>query len=96
MVVQSVSIIVRLLLAVCGGYGVSAGLTALAAISQPVTTALPRGERVVLASILAFPIYLAILVWVFAERRLLHLSMMMAAAGAASWGMALGIARLTD
>ena len=47
------------MLAACGGYGVSAGLTALAAVVLLVIAPLPRREVVVLASMLAFLVYLA-------------------------------------
>jgi hypothetical protein len=44
---------------------------------------------------LAFPIYLALLVWGFAERRLGRLCLMLAAAALASWGGAFTLVRLT-
>lgn len=62
MVVRGASIVGRLLLAVDGGYGVSAGLVAPATVALPAITALPRSEPVVLASMLAFLVYLAILI----------------------------------
>jgi len=95
-VAQGLSTSVRLLLAIGGGYGVSAGLAALVANALPAATILPRSEAVVLASMLCFLIYLALLIWAFAERRLSRLCVMMTAAGTLSWGTALGLARLTD
>jgi hypothetical protein len=46
---QGVSVAVRLVAAVGGGYAVAAGLAALAAVVLPATTALPRSEAVVLS-----------------------------------------------
>jgi hypothetical protein len=43
---------------------------------------------------LAFIIYLVLLIWAFAERSLLRLCLMLAVTGAVSWGAALGLVRL--
>ncbi|MDB5489480.1 MAG: hypothetical protein JWQ58_3195 [Reyranella sp.] len=89
------SVLVRLVAAVGGGYAVAAGLAALAAVALPAAKLMPRGEAVVLASMLAFLVYLALLIWAFADRRLARLCLAMAAAGIASWSGALGLVRLT-
>ena len=89
------SVLVRLVAAIAGGYAVAAGLAALAAVALPAAKLMPRSEAVVLASMLAFLIYLALLIWAFADRRLARLCLVMAAAGIASWGGALGLVRLT-
>lgn len=89
-----VLIILRLIAVIGGGYAVSAGLAAFAAVGLPMATALPRSEAVVLASMLAFLVYLALLIWGFAERRLGRLYAVLAVTAAASWGGALGLARL--
>ncbi|MPZ34332.1 MAG: iron uptake protein [Rhodospirillales bacterium] len=83
-----------MLLAIGGGYAVSAGLAALAVATLSAITTLPRSAVVVLASMLTFLVYLAILIWTFAERRLLRLCLILAAAGAMSWGGVFGLARL--
>lgn len=93
MVAQKVSIFVRLLLAIGGGYVVSAGLTALAASAASVITTLPRSDAVVLASMAAFFVYLALLIWGFAERKLLRLCLVMIAISAISWGGSWGLVR---
>ncbi len=90
----TILILLRLIAAIGGGYLVSAGLAAFAAVGLPMATSLPRSEAVVLASMLAFLIYLALLIWGFAERRLSRLYAVLAATAAASWGGALGLARL--
>ena len=89
------SVLVRLVAAVGGGYAVAAGLAALAAVALPAGGLMARSEAVVLASMLAFLVYLALLIWAFADRRLARLSVVMAAAGIASWGGAWGLLRLT-
>ena len=91
---QSLRIVLRLLAAIGGGYAVAAGLAALTAVILFVTGGLPRSEAVILASMLAFIIYLVLLIWAFAERSLLRLCLMLAVTGAVSWGAALGLVRL--
>jgi hypothetical protein len=92
---QGVSVAVRLVAAVGGGYAVAAGLAALAAVVLPATTALPRSEAVVLSSMLAFVVYLVLLIWGFAEQHLTRLCVIFAAAALASWGGAWALVRLT-
>lgn len=87
-------IVLRLIAAIGGGYIAAAGLAALLAVALPAITPMVRSEAVVLSSMLAFPIYLALLIWAFAERRLLRLWLTFGSTGIASWGCALGLARL--
>lgn len=89
------SVLVRLVAASGGGYAVAAGLAALAAVALPAAGLMVRSEAVVLASMLAFLVYLALLIWAFADRRLARLFFVMAAAGIASWGGAWGLLHLT-
>lgn len=89
------AVVLRLILAIGGGYAVSAGFTAFAAVALSATSTLRRSEAVVLASMLAFLVYLAILIWAFAERRLARLCVVLVGAGAVLWGGALGLVRLT-
>jgi hypothetical protein len=92
---RRVAVAIRLLAAIGGGYAVAAGLASLGALGLSAASLLSRSEAVVLASMLAFPIYLALLVWGFAERRLGRLCLMLAAAALASWGGAFTLVRLT-
>lgn len=87
-------IVLRLLAAIGGGYAVASGLAALTAVILFVTGGLPRSEAVILASMLAFLFYLALLLWAFAERSLLRLCSMLAVAGVVSWGATIGLMRL--
>jgi hypothetical protein len=93
---KAIPIIVRLVAAIGGGYAVSAGLAALAARALPVTTAMPAREAVVLVSMLAFLVYLGLLIWGFAEPSLLRLCLILAAVGIVSWGGAFGLVRLAS
>lgn len=92
---QGVSVAVRLVAAIGGGYAVAAGLAALAAVVLPAAAVLPRSEAVVLSSMLAFLVYLALLIWGFAEQRLARLCVIFASAALVSWGGAWGLVRLT-
>ncbi len=89
------SVLVRLVAAIGGGYAVAAGLAALAAVALSTGGLMARSEAVVLASMLAFLVYLALLIWAFADRRLARLCLMLTAAGIVSWGGAWGLLRLT-
>ena len=91
---HSSRIVLRLLAAIGGGYAVAAGLAALTAVILFVTGGLPRSEAVILASMLAFVIYLVLLLWAFSERSLLRLCSMLVVTGAVSWGAAIGLMRL--
>lgn len=91
---QGIVVALRIALALGGGYAVSAGLAALAAVALPAATLLLRSDAVVLASMLAFPIYLAVLIWAFAERRIGRLCIILLTAAIVSWAGELGLARL--
>jgi hypothetical protein len=65
---QRLSVALRVLGAVFAGYAFSAALVALLALMLPLV-GMPKSEAVVLASMLGFPIYLAVLIWAFSERR---------------------------
>jgi hypothetical protein len=93
---HSALVLLRLILAIGGGYAVAAGIAALLAVVLPALSMLPRSEAVVLASMLAFVIYLVVLIAAFAVRRLIHLATVLVVAGASAWGGALGIAHLTS
>lgn len=93
-VITGLSIFVRLVAAIGGGYAVAAGFSALLAVALVVARLMPRSEAVVLASMLAFLVYLALLVWAFTVRRLDRLCLVLALAGLGSWGSAWGLMRL--
>ena len=80
-------VLTRSFLAIAGGYLLAAGLSALAAAA--LARVLPPSEAVVLMAMLAFLIYLALLIWAFAERRLLRVLLVLGVGGslafAAQW-----------
>ncbi|MBN7796123.1 DUF3649 domain-containing protein [Parahaliea mediterranea] len=56
----------RVVAAALGGYTLTSAATVLAALVWP----LPRAEAVAAATMLSFALYTAVIVWVFAVRRL--------------------------
>lgn len=65
-------LILRIALAIPGGYALTAGTVALA--TALLAALMPRAEAFVLSAMLGFLLYLAILIWAFAEPRLLRLA----------------------
>jgi hypothetical protein len=63
-------IVLRLAIAVLGGYALSASLVAFSGLALSATSLLPRSEAVVLASMLGFVVYLCVFIWAIAEKRL--------------------------
>ena len=56
----------RVLAAVVGGYALTSAVTVLLALLWP----LPKAEAVLASSMLSFALYVGMLVWIFAARRL--------------------------
>jgi len=73
----------RILLACVGGYCLSATLVTWGA--WLLSLALPRSEAVVLMAMLSFVVYLLVLLWAFAEDRLLRLWLVLAGIPLAGW-----------
>lgn len=84
----------RLIAAIGGGYVVASGAIALGAATLVAGRILPRDEAILLFSMLAFPAYLALILWAFAVRRLARLYATLTVAGAVCWGGSLMAARL--
>ena len=84
---RALPILLRVVAGVLGGYLLAAGLSALAA--EALARVLSPSEAVVLMAMLAFLIYLALLIWAFAERRLLRVLLVLGVGGplafAAQW-----------
>ena len=79
-----VTLFLRLVGAVVGGYGLSSLLVALLAVLL-VRIGIARSEAVVSASMAGFLIYLALLVWAFGAVRLRTLSVSLAAGSGAAF-----------
>lgn len=86
---------VRVATAVGGGYAAAAGLAALVAVALPAVGLMARSEAVVLTSMLAFLVYLALLIFAFAYRDLARLCLFVVGGAAVSWAGAWTLARLT-
>lgn len=84
----------RVFVIVVGGYAAMMGLVALAAISLALVFGMPRSEAVVLTSMIGFLGYAAIVVWGFAEWRLLRLSAILGGGAALGHAAAILLARL--
>ncbi|MEM7018798.1 MAG: hypothetical protein AAF512_15840 [Pseudomonadota bacterium] len=67
------------MLAIIGGYLFTASLTTLLALFS--TWLMPRAEAAVLMGMLAFVIYLVVLIWAFAEPRLARLWLVLIGGG---------------
>ena len=84
---RALPILLRVAAAVLGGYLLAVGLSALAA--EVLAQLLPPSEAVVLMAMLAFPVYLALLIWACAERRLPRVLLVLGVGGplafAAQW-----------
>jgi cytochrome bd-type quinol oxidase subunit 2 len=87
-------IALRLAIAVFGGYALSASIVTFSALALSSTSLLPRSEAVVLASMLGFVIYLCVVIWALAERRVARLGLTIALATAALVAAAYGIGLL--
>jgi len=79
----------RIALAVVGGYVLSAEAAAWGALG--LRPWLGEAEAVVLTAMLAFVLYLALLLWAFAERRLLHLWLVLVVLPGAAHILAIGL-----
>jgi hypothetical protein len=64
------SIAVRVFAGVVGGYYFSIGLTTFGAAVATAGFKISRADAVMAASMLSFVVYLIVVLWVFAERRL--------------------------
>ena len=80
-------LLVRLTVVILGGYAAAAGLVAGFSAVLP-HAGMIRSEAVVLSSMLGFVAYLAILLWGFADRSLWRVSLGLAVAGGAGFGLA--------
>ena len=76
---RALPILLRVAAAILGGYLLAAGVSALAA--EALASVLPPSEAVMLMVMLAFLIYLALLIWAFAERRLLRVLLVLGVGG---------------
>ena len=82
----------RFVVVAVGGYWIVAGVAS--AVAGALSLVLDRGEAVVLMGMLAFVMYLPLILWGFAERRVMRLWLVLGSGGAAGWMVSL-LARST-
>lgn len=63
----------RVVAVVVGGYAATMGLVALASVLLALGLGWQRSEAIVLATLVGFLVYTAVIIWGFAEARLLRL-----------------------
>ena len=83
----------RLLLAIVGGYFSAAGVAALVALA--LSRVMPPSEASTLMAMLAFPIYLAVMLWAFVDRRTVRLWWLLGLCGPLAFGTAQIFSALT-
>ena len=76
----------RVMLVIFGGYAAAAGFVAGASVALPLI-GMARSEAVALASMLGFVVYLVLLLWGFAERRLWRLCLGLALLAGGGFGV---------
>ena len=65
--------VLRLVVAVGGGYGLCASWVTLLSVALPRMTGLAQSEAVVLSAMLGYELYLCVLLWAFSVRRVRQL-----------------------
>lgn len=83
---NALSVFQRLCLAVIGGYAFTVGVSAL--LARALARVMPGGEAVLLMAMLAFVIYLVVLIAAFAEPQLKRLWLWLGGGAAAAYGLA--------
>jgi hypothetical protein len=84
-------IAVRLLVLIPGGYALMAGFVALAGVALPRLGMAPS-EAVLLAAMLAFPLWCAVIVWGFHHRSLARVAAVVVGGAGVSLGAAVLLA----
>lgn len=70
---QSLATASRILATIVGGYAATIGVVSLTSVLLALLFAMPRSEAVVLMTIIGFLGYAAVIIWGFAERRIVLL-----------------------
>lgn len=78
----------RALAAVVGSYAVSAGAAALISVLLVVGAGLGRSDALIIGSVLGYLLFAFLMLWCFAERRLLRVWIALVTAAAATHGAA--------
>lgn len=78
----------RIVAALLGNYALCAAAVALGALALPWAFGMARSEAVLLASLLGFVLFLAALIWVFTDRSLARVWLVLSAGTALCWALA--------
>jgi hypothetical protein len=93
---RAAAVLSRVLAAIFAGYGFAAGCVALVSVALPQLVGVPRSEAVLLASMLGFLVYLVVLLWAGAARRLWRVWAVLAGGAALGFGLAQVLALMLD
>ncbi len=85
-------IALRVLLAVCAGFGFSTAVSGLFAVGLPLAFGMARAEAALLCAMSGFILYLGVLLWAFAEPRLTRVAVVLAGGGFAALVLARALA----
>jgi hypothetical protein len=91
---QTCAVSLHVIGAVGGGFACTTALVALAAVALPLITGMARSEAALLSAMLGFIVYLVLLLWAFAERRLWLVWAVFLGGGAAAFWIAQRLAPL--
>lgn len=84
-------VLCRLLLAVVGGYGITAQTCVVLAHALPALGAMERSHAVLLATLISFVLYTVVVLWAFHEQRLTRVAAVQAGAAAVLAGTLLAL-----
>lgn len=84
----------RVVLAVFAGFGFTTAVSGLGAVGLPLAFGMARSEAALLCSMLGFVLYLIVLLWAFAEPRLMRVALVLVGGGGAAWLLARALAPL--
>lgn len=84
----------RLVAAILGGYAFSSGTAAFVAVALSVVLGMSRADAALTAGMLAFLVYLAAVIWAFAERRIARLYLVLFAGAGVLFAAAFGMMQL--
>ena len=84
----------RVVTAVAGGYTCTVALSSTVALSLVLLADMARSDAVLLASMLGFIIYLALLLWCFAEPRLWRVGLLIPLSMALDAGLQFGLTNI--
>lgn len=89
-------VVARVIGAVGGGFAFTTALVALGAVGLPLAFGMARSEAALLAAMSGFIVYLVLLLWAFAERRLWRVWAVFGGGAVVACGLALWMAPLVQ